>query len=127
MDVAQFRLDFPEFADDDVYTDGMCEFWSGLGEQMNSLDVFGSVYNKLIELFTAHNISIQAKNIAVTDVGGVPTGDGGALSTKTVGSITMEYDTASSSVLDAGDFNLTSYGRQYVMIRNMFSCGVMQV
>lgn len=127
MDVTQFRTDFPEFADEDVYTDSMCNFWAGLGQKINSEEVFGNAYIELIELFTAHNLSIQASNIAVSSVGGVPTGNGGAISSKTVGSVSVDYDSMSAAVADAGDYNLTSYGRQYVTLRRMMSHGVMQV
>ena len=127
MDIAQFRLDFPEFADEDVYTDSMCSFWSVLGEQINSVEVFGSAYTALIELFTCHNLSIQARNIDASAVGGIPSGDGGAISSKTVEQVSVDYDSVSTAISGGGDFNSTSYGRQYLILRRQFTCGVMQV
>lgn len=127
MDVTQFRLDFPEFADVSVYTNSMCTFWSTLGEQINSLEVFGSAYTALIELFTAHNLSIQATNISASSVGGIPTGNGGAISSKTVEQVSVDYDAASTAISGGGDFNSTSYGRQYLILRRQFTAGVMQV
>lgn len=127
MDITQFRLDFPEFADNTIYTDSMCSFWSVLGEQINSLEVFGSAYTQLIELFTAHNLSVQATNISASDVGGIPTGNGGAISSKTVEQVSVDYDSVSTAISGGGDFNSTSYGRQYLILRRQFTCGVMQV
>ena len=38
MNVAQFRTDFPEFADAARYTPTMINFWSGIGEKVISSD-----------------------------------------------------------------------------------------
>jgi len=70
MDIAQFRLDFPEFSDIVKYPDSMIEFWSNLGEQMLDQDRLMSVYVQAVELFTAHNIVIAYQNNAAA--GGNP-------------------------------------------------------
>jgi len=127
MDIAQFRLDFPEFADEDVYTDSMCGFWAGVGEQINSPEVFGGAYNQLIELFTAHNLVLQARAIKVSSVGGVPGREGGAITEKTAGSVTQQYDGASAGTPGQGNFNETVYGRQYLYLRKMFWHGAIAV
>jgi Protein of unknown function (DUF4054) len=127
MDVTQFRLDFPEFADEQVYTDAMCTFWAGIGAQINSPEVFGGAYNQVIELFTAHNLVLQAKAIDTVSVGGIPGRDGGAITDKKTGSVQQQYDSTSSSTVGQGNFNETTYGRQYLYLRKMFWQGAIAV
>ena len=124
MDIAQFRLDFPQFSNETKYTDSMCEFWSELGEAVNSKDVFpAAVYDKLIELYTAHHISLQQKDIFTSAVGGSPVGDAGAMTQKTQGGVTYAFDGATSSIAGGGQFNATEYGRQYLQLRNIYAKG----
>jgi len=58
MDLAQFRLDFPEFTDITKYPDSQLTFWSSIGETLISQDLFDTLYTQGVELFTAHNVSL---------------------------------------------------------------------
>lgn len=124
MDITQFRLDFPQFSDETKYTDSMCAFWSELGESVNSPEVFpDEVYTKLIELYTAHHIVLQYKDIFTSGVGGVPVGDAGAMTEKSQGDVSYTFDGASASIANGGQFNVTEYGRQYLQLRNIYAKG----
>lgn len=125
MDITQFRADFPEFVDDTVYTDDMCTYWSTLAEKLHSEPRFGNVYINIIELYTAHCLSIQAEDIRVAGTGGFPAGRSGAVSSKTVGNVTQEYDTQWSFETNGGWFNTTIYGRQYLQLAKMYGKGGM--
>ena len=127
MDIAQFRLDFPEFANTGTYTDAMCTYWSTLGESLNSPTVFGNVYTQLIELYTAHNLSIQAKNILTTTVGGIPAGDAGAINEQSEGTVSVSFDATSSSISGGSIFNQTYYGRQYLQLQKTYAKGVIPI
>ncbi len=123
MDITQFRLDFPEFSDDTVYTDSMITYWSTLAEKLHKEPRFGDVYTNIIELYTAHCIALQAQDIAASNTGGIPLGDGGTISEKTVGTVTIQYDTTWSFENNGGWFNQTIYGRQYLQLAKMFGKG----
>jgi len=123
MDIAQFRLDFTQFADEDVYTDSMCTYWSNQAEKLNSEAQFGEVYNDVIELYTAHCITLQAGEIATANQGGFPAGMAGAVTSKKVGDVSVNYDSQYSFENDAGWFNLTIYGRQYLQLKRMYGKG----
>ena len=126
MDIPQFRLDFPQFSDESIYTDSMCAFWSASGERLNCPSIFGDDYNLLIELYTAHNISIQAKEIFTSSTGGVPQGDPGAITSKKQGPVEYQFDSVSASILGAGIYNQTWYGRQYWQLRSVYTKGGLQ-
>lgn len=128
MDIAQFRLDFPQFDDDTKYTDEMCAMWSELAESLHSREVFPEpAYTRLIELYTAHNISIQYKDIFTSMVGGIPTGDAGAMTVKDQGTVAYTFDGANAAIPNGGQYNVTDYGRQYLQLRNIYAKGCIQI
>lgn len=116
MNIPQFRIDFPEFADVVRFPDATISFWSAIGEQQISADRFGGLYVQAVELFTAHNIKIVSQK-----------NSGGALASKTVGSVSYSYDTASSMTPGAGHWNQTTYGRQYIQLARMIGAGCVQL
>lgn len=127
MDVAKFRTDFPEFADASRYTPTTIAFWSGIGEKVISQDRFRELYVAALELFTAHNLVLAAGNKAAAASGALPGGAGGAIASKAVGSVNVSYDNASSMELNAGHWNQTTYGRQYIQLARLIGQGCYQL
>jgi hypothetical protein len=123
MDIAQFRINFPEFSDVERFTDAMLNFWAGIGENLISECRFGTSYNYALSLFLAHNIVLAATNEATADAGGIAGGGAGTVQQKTVGSVSVSYDVASSMLPDAGHWNQTIYGRQYLQLVKLFGQG----
>lgn len=127
MDTAQFRLDFPEFADTVRYPDSQITFWATIAELQTSSDVFGDMYTQAVKLYVAHEITLAAQSKAAGAAGGVPGSQGGIANSKTVGSVTVSYDSQSTSEKNAGWWNLTNYGKQYFRLLRMFGAGSVQL
>lgn len=127
MDTVQFRKDFPEFSDTAKFPNQQIEFWGGMGEKLISADRFGTLYREAVELFTAHNIVLSAPSRAAAATGGVPGGNAGAVASKAVGSVNVSYDTASSMEANAGHWNQTTYGRQYIHLVRLIGQGCYQL
>lgn len=127
MDITLFRTDFPEFADSVRFPDSTITFWSGLGEQLISEDRFGDMRTQAVELFTAHNIALAAGNMAASAAGGLPGGSGGPVASKAVGSVNVSYDNASVMLPNAGHWNQTTYGRQYIQLVRLLGNGCYQL
>lgn len=128
MDNAQFRKDFPEFADPVKYPDSQITFWGSVAEKLVSLDAWGIDMRPTgVELYVAHEITLAGQNSAAGANGGVPGSSGGIASSKTVGSVSVSYDSANTSEKDAGWWNLTTYGKQYIRLARMFGAGCMQL
>lgn len=127
MDIVKFRADFPEFADTLRFPDSTISFWSGMGEQLISTDRFGGLYVQALELFTAHNITLAAGNVAASSGGGLPGGASGAIASKTVGSVSVSYDNANAILPNAGHWNQTVYGRQYIQLARLIGTGCVQL
>lgn len=127
MDVAAFRTAFPEFTDTTVYPSAQITAWGLIAEKLVNIDAWTDCYTLGCQLLTAHNIVLQRQNIAAAAVGGTPGGNSGQQNSKTVGSVSVGYDTASSAEKDAGMYNSTIYGKQFIHYSRLFGAGCIQV
>lgn len=127
INVAQFRTDFPEFADAARYTPTMINFWSGIGEKVISNDRWGGLFTQGLELFTAHNIVLAAGNKSAAASGSAPGQANGVVTAKKVGDVGVNYDNNTSMELDAGHWNQTTYGRQYIRLARLIGQGCVQL
>lgn len=127
LDVAKFRNDFPEFADAARYTPTSINFWAGIGEKVVSQDRWGDLYNQGLELFTAHNIVLAAGNKTAAATGAVPGQANGVVSAKKVGDVGINYDNTTALELNAGHWNQTTYGRQYIRLARLLGQGCYQL
>ncbi len=127
MDVGAFRTEFPEFADTNVYPTTLINFWATLAEQMVRECVWKTVWPTGVKLYVAHEITLEAQNKKAAAVGGSPGQQGGIANTKTVGQATIGYDTTSTTEKDAGYWNLTNYGKQFIRLARIFGAGAVQL
>ena len=128
MDLTQFRTDFPEFTDTVKYTDAVLTFWSGFVETRLNVDRWAGALNYGVELATAHYVTLAVKDQINAAAGKVPGSSmQGAASSKSVGDVSVSYDTTSSLEAEAGHWNLTSYGRQFIRLARNIGMGGVQL
>lgn len=121
-----FREAYPEFNDADKYPDAMIESWAAVAQLQVSSTRWKSQYLLGVNLYVAHEITLQAQQQASAGAGGAPSGPSGMVNSKTVGSVTVAFDTASAAEKDAGHWNLTMYGRQFIRLARIFGAGPVQ-
>jgi len=127
MNIAQFRIDYPEFADPAKYPAQPIELWSSVGAELVSADRWGNLYERGVELFTAHNLVIATQNKQASTAGGTPGQAAGLIQSKAVGSVNVSYDTTNIMEPNAGHWNQTSYGRQYIQLARLLGGGCVQL
>ncbi len=127
MDNAAFRQAFPEFADLARYPDSQLDFWSELAEAQVLECRWKTMRTKGIYLYVAHEITLAGQNQKAGVIGGVPGGASGPANSKTVGSVTVSYDTQQTAEKDGGWWNLTIYGKQFLRLARIFGAGVVQL
>ena len=127
MDNTAFRLGFPEFANTVTYPDTLLDFWSCLAQMQVLPSVWKGATCKGVQLYVAHEITLAMQNAKAASVGGVPGTSGGIANSKTVGSVSVGYDSVSTSEKDAGYWNLTNYGRQFIRLARIFGAGAYQL
>lgn len=119
MNITQFRLDFPLFANTTKYPDAMVTFWSNLAEKQIIEDRWGDIYIQAVELHTAHHLIIASDgNIGKQT---------GLTNSKSIGDVSVGYDTTSTIELNAGHWNLTTYGRMFIRLARMYGAGCVQL
>lgn len=127
MTTAQFRTLFPEFADIARYTDSLIDGWIAIATLSVNPCRWLQQTNLGIGLYVAHEITIEANNIRAANNGGTPGTFAGIANNKTVGSVTVGYDTTSTAEKDAGYWNTTTYGKKYYRLVRIFGAGCVQL
>lgn len=118
-----FRAAFPEFADEVTYSEGVITYWYDVAVGQMAVERWGNMLAHGINLFVAHNISIQAANARVVAMGGFPGQDFGKVTSKSAGSVSASMDTQSVIIQDGGDYNLTTYGIQFLRLAKIRGIG----
>lgn len=127
MDIAKFRASFPEFVDESVYTDGMLGFWSGVGEKMLNARRWDDLLEEGLFLFVAHHASLAAIRVGNSEFGDNPDSGLERISNKSLDGVSVSYDTSSTALNDAGNYNATSYGRQFWQLAMIVGTGGYQI
>lgn len=123
MTSAQFRLDFPEFADPVKYPDSLINFWLGVAASLVNATRWMELTNLGIELVTAHHLVLSARDELATTIGGIPGEMKGPTSAKSVDKVSVSYDTNAAALSDAGAWNLTSYGVRFLGLARLMGAG----
>jgi hypothetical protein len=127
MDIPSFRTSFPEFQSTVIYPTEMITFWATIAEQQVLPNIWRGMVTQGVQLYVAHEITIAAQNAQSSANGGVPGTSGGIASQKTVGSVSVSYDSASTTEKDAGWWNRTTYGQQFYRLAMLFGAGAIQL
>lgn len=125
--VPQFRADFPEFSSTATYTNSAVGFWLGISYQLLNANRWGTMLDLAAELFTAHNMAIEARATAEVKGGGLPGSNTGPIERKKVDKVEVTYAAALASIKDGGNFNLTNYGTRFLYLVSMFGAGPVQI
>lgn len=127
MDIGLFRKQFIEFNDSELYPDAVLNFWAGLAEKQVLASVWKDCVTQGVKLYVAHEITLAGQSAKAAKVGGVPGSQGGIATSKTVGSVTVAYDASTTTEKDAGYWNLTTYGKQFIRLARIFGAGAFQL
>ena len=127
FDIPLFRQQFTEFADTAKYSNAMITLWSTLATAQTNVNRWGTQAPLGISLYVAHQLTLAAMNEAAAISKGTPGGASGPANSKTVGSVTVAYDTQQVAELSGGWWNLTTYGKQYLRLARIFGAGVVQI
>lgn len=127
ISAAQFRLDYPEFANVGTYPDSGVNYWLNLAYLMLRPDRWSTVIDVGAELFAAHNLVLEAQAARAAATGNLPGVQTGAVSGKSVDRVSINYDAQAGLVTDAGHWNLTTYGTRFIALSRMAGAGGIQI
>ncbi len=127
MSSTTFRANYPEFADVTKYPESQVNFYLTLGGKLLRPIRWGSLLDTGIELFTAHNVALEAVAQRGASAGQVPGLSTGAVASKSIDKVSVSYDTNAGIVTNAGHWNLTIYGTRFLQLMRMAGTGGVQL
>lgn len=125
--VEKFRVDFPQFTDVNKYPESTIQFRLNLADNLLSEALLDDMFPYLVELFVAHYITLQAKDVQSAAMGGGSGSTNGAASSKSVDKVSVSYDNSATLNPDAGFWNFTRYGAEFYQLVTMFGAGGRQL
>ncbi len=120
---AQFRLDFPEFANITKYPDSQLYFWAGYMQTVMDAARWGNRLGYGLSLGVAHFATIAAQNAAQGAAGYTPGVIAGVVSSQSAGPISESIDTQVTAEIDGGSWNATVYGSMYLRLARQVGIG----
>jgi uncharacterized protein DUF4054 len=127
VDIATFRMDYPEFSSTTAYPDSGVTYWLKIAGLLLNTSRWQDMLDVGTELFVAHNLVLERQANKSAANGAAPGVSTGPVSSKTVGPVTQAYDTTAAIEPDAGHWNLTTYGTRFINLVRMFGAGPIQV
>lgn len=124
---ALFRQNFPAFASAVQYPDGSINFWLNYAYMLLPACRWKNILDLGVQLFVAHNVTLDGLG-AAEGQNGAPSGmTVGPVVSKTVGDLTITYDTASGVSEGDQHWSLTNYGTRFVKLARQFGSGPVQI
>lgn len=123
---ADLRNLYPEFTST-VYPDPLVSAWITNATGLVNEDRWGDSYTLGVCLVTAHFLAMGRIAGQEAANGGAPGMRPGAISSEGGDSVNVSFDLTSTALKDAGMWNATAYGRQYITLARMMGAGPMQV
>ena len=125
---ASFRSNLTEFADASRFPESQVTYWLGLAAKLvANTSRWGNLIDDGIQLFIAHNLTLERRAMDEADNGAAPGLSTGMINNKSVDKVSVGYDTTSAMELDAGHWNLTIYGMRYIRLARLIGAGPVQV
>lgn len=126
--ISSFRATFPSFADDAKFPDMMVQFWLDLAVKRHNADRWGDLLDSGIQLYIAHELSVEAASASASAGGATPGQVAGAITSRSVGGVSYSRESASAYFeKDAGYMNLSAFGLRWQNLARLVGAGPLQV
>ena len=127
VDICEFKKVFPEFVDDNQYPPAQIEYWGSVADLRLNADRWGNLLTHGKYLFIAHNIALSAQAVAAANQGSSVLQSTGLIAGKSVGDVSISYDTGAANEEGGGNYNLTRYGRELLRLARIVGIGGAQL
>lgn len=127
VDINAFRGAFPAFKDATKFPDGQVTFYLALAPKLHSEDRWGDLLDFGVQLWVAHNLSLDFDSQRQAAAGQNPGSVRGAVTSMSANGVSWARDPGAASDPSAGHWNLTQYGLRWKSLANMVGMGAVQV
>jgi len=141
IDYDQFIADLPEFANATTYPESGFTYWSNMaglllngarlglsactGEWIDDTPL--QLYDIATEMFVAHNLVLEKMAQDAANRGNPPGDKVGPTASKSVGSVSVSYNTEAGIEPNAGHWNLTTFGTRLMKLYRLAGAGPIHV
>ena len=119
MDVATFRAVYPSFADLVRYPPEAVSYWLSVAYGRLPPLIWANQLEEGLGLFVAHRLTLADLYASGSA--------GGPVSSKSIGGVSIAYNTELGTVADGGAYNLTVYGREWLQLARLVGMGGVQL
>jgi hypothetical protein len=123
----QFRAQFPEFEDKAAYADVAVGNWLTYGYTLLNAARWQDSLDYGVQLYTAHQLALGRRRYLAAQRGQMPGQMVGPITSKSVGGVSVGYDTPAALMPDAGPFNQTEYGVEYWQLAQWAGAGAVYI
>jgi len=122
-----FREDYPEFSDPLVFSDGVLTRWALVASKLLNADRWCELIGFGTGLWIAHQLAMAKQNQKAAATGGTPGQINGPITSKTVSKVSVSYDPSAVTIEGGGNYNATSYGRDFLYHGQLLGAGPIQL
>jgi len=120
VDDDTFRAAYPQFSDMIAVPPETVAYWLAVGTARLAPSRWGNLLDEGLALFIAHKVALGL----LAGKGGL---GGGVVSSKSVGGVSVAYNTEMGTEEGAGAYNLTLYGREFIRLARLVGLGGVQL
>lgn len=122
-----FRGAFPAFKDAAKFPAAQVTFYITLGYKLHNADRWCDVLDFGVQLWAAHNLTLDYESQRQVAAGQNPGGVRGAVTSMSADGVSWARDASSAMNPGAGHWNLSQYGLRWLSLSNMFGAGPLHV
>ena len=122
-----FRESMPMFADVSLYPSAQFNFYLNMGEKLLPESRWDDLLDEGLTFYIAHYLTLYERSMLASDVGGDVGKVVGNETSKSVDSVSKSMDVSSVSLTDAGHWNQTTFGIQFLQLARMIGAGGIQL
>lgn len=124
---SSFRESMPMFADVSLYPSAQFNFYLNMGKKLLPESRWDDLLDEGLTFYIAHYLTLYERSMLASDVGGDVGKVVGNETSKSVDSVSKSMDVSSVSLTDAGHWNQTTFGIQFLQLARMIGAGGIQL
>lgn len=127
LNESSFRESMPMFVDTGLYPSVQFNFYLNMGKKLLPESRWDDLLDEGLTFFVAHYLTLYQRGMLASDVGGDVGKVTGNETSKSVDSVSKSMDVSSVSLTDAGQWNQTTFGIQFLQLARMIGAGGIQL
>ena len=127
LNESSFRESMPMFADTNLYPTAQFNFYLNMGKKLLPESRWDDLLDEGLTFFVAHYLTRYLRSMDAADMGGDAGQVVGNETSKSVDSVSYSVDVSSVSLTDAGHWNQTTFGVQFLQMARMVGAGGIQL